>query len=106
MEKLIAQKTAEQQKEVLKAKNEDDNNSALDQIKQEYEDSDVGPPVSAQMATILPTMVKEKMDETKISQIFEAHKTQQNCDSLVVPKVNPEILSIMDCNSKIADLAQ
>jgi len=81
------------------------NSSLLDDTEQEFElDSEVGPPINDQLAKVLKTTTKEKMDENKIKEKSEKHKRQSNVEQPVVPHVNPEIWGILDHNTKTADL--
>ena len=64
----------------------------------------MGPPINDQLAKVLKTMTKGKMDENKIKETCEKHKRPSNVEQPVVPKVNPEIWGILDHNTKSADL--
>ena len=80
-------------------------NLSLLDIEQEFElDSEVGPPINDQLAKVLKTTTKEKLDENKIKEKSEKHKRPSNVEQPVVPHVNPEIWGILDHNTKTADL--
>ena len=64
----------------------------------------MGPPINDQLAKVLKTMTKGKMDENKIKEKCEKHKRLSNVEQPVVPKVNLEIWRILDHNTKSADL--
>ena len=65
--------------EPKKSKTENETNlSVLDDIEQELElDNEVGPPINDQLAKVLKTMTKGKMDENKIKEKCEKQKTKQ-----------------------------
>ncbi|XP_070185868.1 uncharacterized protein [Littorina saxatilis] len=79
--------------------------TVLDDIEQEFEpDTDVGPPILEKLAKVLGTMGKGKMDDERMNTKFDKHKRPQNCETLIVPRVNPEIWSVLDHSTKSADL--
>ena len=56
-------------------------NLSLLDIEQEFElDSEVGPPINDQLAKVLKTTTKEKMDENKIKEKSEKHKRPSNVE--------------------------
>ena len=84
---------------------ENQTNLSLLDIEQEFElDNEVGPPVNDQLAKVLKTTTKGKMDENKIKEKSEKHKRPSSVEQPVVPNVNPEIWGILDHNTKTADL--
>ena len=81
-----------------------ENEHTLDATEQEYElESEVGPPIHEQLAKVLTTMAKGKMDTEKFKSKLEKHKIPQNCETLVVPRVNPEIWNILDNSTRSND---
>lgn len=84
---------------------EDDATECLDDIEQEYEgESDSGPAIHEKFAKLLLTMSKGKMEVETLKMKLEKHKRPQNCEMLIVPRVNPEIWAVMDNVAKSADL--
>ena len=65
-------------------------------------ESEVGPPIQEQLAKVLTTVAKGKMDAEKSKSKLEKHKRPQNGVTLVVPRVNPELWNILD-NSTISN---
>ena len=57
-----------------------------------------------QLAKVLTAMAKGKIDAEKMKSKLEKHKRPQKCETLVVPRVNSEIWSIKDTNTRSNDL--
>ena len=79
--------------------------TVLDDTQQEFDQEDgVGPPINEKLATVLKTMAKGKLDEEKLKKKCDTHKRPKNVDQPTVPKVNPEIWSILDHQTRTNDL--
>ena len=77
----------------------------LKELQDEYEEEEeTGPKISDQLAKIVNTMaLGHKVSEDKLKDRMDKHKRPENC-TLQVPRVNPEIWSLMDHATKSADL--
>ena len=63
-----------------------------------------GPPISDQLAKIVNAKFSTEFDQQKSKAILEKYKVPKNCESLLVPKVNPEIWAKLPPNSKQGDI--
>ena len=108
LEQLLAQNdtdSEDQDEDDVSSENNVDSVGCLSDIEQDYESpNDVGSEVHAKYAKLLRTMAKGKMAPEKLKAKQEKHKRPANCDLLVVPRVNPEIWSVMDNTARAMDL--
>ena len=65
---------------------------------------DQGPPISDQLAKIVNAKFATEFDLQKRKTILEKYKVPKNCESLLVPKVNPEIWAKLPTQSKRGDI--
>ena len=52
---------------------------------------DQGPPISEQLQKLLPQNFPRNLIRKNAQQFLKKYKVPKNCESLVAPKVNPEI---------------
>ncbi len=82
-----------------------DNDSLLNDLNELLLPSeDQGPPISEQLAKIVNAKFSTEFDQQKRKTILEKYKIPKNCESLLVPKVNPEIWAKLPANSKRGDI--
>ena len=65
---------------------------------------DQGPPISDQLAKIVNAKFATEFDLQKRKTILEKYKVPKICESLLVPKVNPEIWAKLPTQSKRGDI--
>ena len=77
----------------------------FDGLEQFYsQDSQTGPKVNDKLRKLIDTMLRAKVSDEKMKEKAGRFKRPQNCENLVLPKVNPEIWSKMACRAKSWDL--
>jgi len=84
---------------------EADNDSFLQALNESLLPSeDYGPPISDPLAKIVNAKFSTEFDSNKRKEILEKYRIPKNCDSLLVPRVNPEIWAKLPSNSKRGDI--
>ena len=68
------------------------------------QDSQTGPKVNDKLSKLINTMLRAKVSDEKMTEKPGRFKQPQNCENLVLPKVNPEIWSKMASRAKSRDL--
>ena len=70
----------------------DTEDTLLKEIAQDFDGADeTGPKVSEKLAEIVNKRWAERLDDTKFKSKMEKFLRPENCDRVIVPKVNPEI---------------
>ena len=88
--------------EVLEQPFDDDLFDRLEQFYSQY--SQTGPKVNDKLSKLTDTMLRAKVSDEKMKEKAGRFKRPQNCENLVLPKVNPEIWSKMASRAKSRDL--
>ena len=77
----------------------------LDELEQFYsQNSQTGPKVNDKLSKLIHTMLRAKVSDEKMKEKAGRFRRPQNCENLVLPKVNPEIWSKMASRAKSRDL--
>ena len=77
----------------------------FDGLEQFYsQDSQTGPKVNDKLSKLIYTMLRAKVSDQKMKEKAGRFRRPQNCENLVLPKVNPEIWSKMASRAKSRDL--
>ena len=77
----------------------------FDGLEQFYsQDSQTGPKVNNKLSKLIDTMLRAKVSDEKMKENAGRFRRPQNCENLVLPKVNPEIWSKMASRAKSRDL--
>ena len=64
------------------------------------QDSQTGPKVNDKLSKLIDTILRAKVSDEKMKEKTGRFKQPQNCENLVMPKVNPEIWSKMASRAK------
>ena len=74
----------------------------FDGLEQFYsQDSQTGPKVNDKLSKLIDTMLRAKVPDEKMKEKAGRFRRPQNCENLVLPKVNPEIWSKMASRAKL-----
>ena len=77
----------------------------LSEIAQDFDNAaTTGPSVSQKLAEIINKRWSLKLEEAKLKSKMEKYDRQDNCEKLVVPKVNPEIWATLNHSTRGSDL--
>ena len=68
---------------------DDDLFDGLEQFYSQY--SQTGPNVNDKLSKLIDTMLRAKVSDEKMEEKAGRFRRPQNCENLVLPKVNPEI---------------
>ena len=83
----------------------DTEDNLLSDIAQDFDGTDgTGPKVSEKLAEIVNKRWSERLDDAKFKSKMDKYDRPENCDRLLVPKVNPEIWANIGNSTKSADL--
>jgi hypothetical protein len=89
----------------LEDHHEDEYEDDFDEIEREYlKDEEKGPEVREKMASFIRTVCQNRMTDEKLQQKLDKYKIPSNC-TLTVPRVNSELWSKMEKESKQEDFA-
>ena len=88
--------------EVLEQPFDDDLCDGLEQFYSQ--DSQTGPKVNDRLSELIDTMLRAKVSDEKMKEKAGRFKQPQNCENLLLPKINPEIWSKMASRAKSRDL--
>lgn len=81
--------------------NENDGDQFLETIKQElYSQNDRGPKINEKLADIANNRWTEKQEKEIVNERAKKYKVPQNCEKVIVPRVNDEIWLKMPSNSR------
>ncbi len=71
---------------------------------QELAQEQSGPSVSDQLANVINTTLRSKLSEEKLKEKQNAYPRRKNCETLEIPRVNPEIWSQLESSTRFCDI--
>ena len=84
---------------------EDSDDKLLQEIEKEFDDSEsTGPKINQHLANITNKRFSSKLEFGKLKEKMALYDRPANCESLVVPKINPEIWGKLNSAIKSQDL--
>ncbi|PFX24171.1 hypothetical protein AWC38_SpisGene11235 [Stylophora pistillata] len=81
----------------------DEENSFLKELVNEFNDDTTGPDIDKELAAIANGSMTKALPEDKLKAARDKYPRSKNCESDIVPKVNPEIWTKLTSNTRSKD---
>lgn len=78
--------------------------SFLQEFLSEFNEDNTGPDIDKELAAIVNGSMTKALPEDKLKTLLDKYPRSQNCESVIVPKVNPEVWTKLTSNVRSNDI--